>query len=303
MCRTGGRRCPAHSNPMRVAEYNAVRREREAAKKGKELSNAQYKHRVTYANEKVAELVDKGFETHNQYAYTDPSGNLFWDKERAIQHDEIVRDLLTEWDNVPTDGKALFTGGLGGAGKTTVLSEYAGVDLSTFATINPDDIKEILAEKGLIPEVPGLSPMEASPLVHEEASHISKMVARELLRQKKNVIYDVTMTSYDSTIKKVDELKDNGYHNIDVVFVDIPAEVSIRRAEGRHRAGINNLVVNKKGYGGRLLPVDIMKKQAAAQPLNILKKIVNEGIFQNWEVWDNSVDGRAPIKKDIDISV
>ncbi len=43
--------------------------------------------------------------------------------------------------------------------------------------INPDDIKEEMAKRGMIPEVGGLSPMEASDLVHEESSDVAKRLA------------------------------------------------------------------------------------------------------------------------------
>ena len=67
-----------------------------------------------------------------------------------------------------------MVGGLGGAGKTTILKGQANVDLSRYLMINPDDIKEEMAQRGLVPHIEGLSPMEASDLVHEESSAIAK---------------------------------------------------------------------------------------------------------------------------------
>ena len=43
---------------------------------------------------------------------------------------------------VPCERKAIVAGGLPGAGKTTVLPEFAGIDLSQYLMINPDVIKE-----------------------------------------------------------------------------------------------------------------------------------------------------------------
>ncbi len=74
-------------------------------------------------------------------------------------------------------GRAIIAGGLSGAGKSTVLDHYAGIDRSQYLTINPDDIKEKMADRGLIPQVDGLSPMEASDLVHEESSYIARRLA------------------------------------------------------------------------------------------------------------------------------
>jgi hypothetical protein len=46
-----------------------------------------------------------------------------------------------------------MVGGLGGAYKSTVLEKHAGIERSQYLTINPADIKEAMAERGLIPEV------------------------------------------------------------------------------------------------------------------------------------------------------
>lgn len=73
--------------------------------------------------------------------------------------------------NVPCGRLALFTGGLGGAGKTSMLARN-DVDVTQFLTLNNDDIKEEMASDGMIPQVNGLTPMEACPLVHEEASDV-----------------------------------------------------------------------------------------------------------------------------------
>ena len=72
---------------------------------------------------------------------------------------------------------AVVAGGLGGAGKTTVLGDHEGIDPTKYLTINPDDLKEELAQRGMIPKVDGLSPMEASDLVHEESSYLARQLA------------------------------------------------------------------------------------------------------------------------------
>jgi ABC-type nitrate/sulfonate/bicarbonate transport system ATPase subunit len=73
-------------------------------------------------------------------------------------------------DDVPSDGRAVIAGGIAGAGKTTVLESFAGIDRSQHLTVNPDEIKEKMAERRMIPGADGLSPMERSGLVHEESS-------------------------------------------------------------------------------------------------------------------------------------
>ena len=89
----------------------------------------------------------------------DGAGEI-WTEERDLLHDSIIEDLYARAANVPSDFKAIIAGGLGGAGKTTVLTQYADIDLSQYLMINPDDMKEEMARRGMIPEVEGLSPME-----------------------------------------------------------------------------------------------------------------------------------------------
>lgn len=294
MCRTGGRRCPSHSDPEKIAERNAQRRAHNAERKGAPLTDAQYNHRVDYAYDKIKTEVELGHETHKLFAVETPTGELNWNDERTNIHDEIIQELLDSWENVPENGEALFMGGLGGAGKTTVLTKHANIDVNKYAILNPDDIKEILAEKGYIPTVKGLSPMEASPLVHEEASHIVQRLSEILTQRKKNLIYDITMSSRPSTLRKIERLKNNGY-TVDAIFVDIPYEVSIKRSQSRHRAGINRLITEKEGYGGRLLPLEIIEKMHKMQPLQIFTDFCEEETFREWQLWDNGTDGKPAV--------
>ena len=62
-------------------------------------------------------------------------------------------------------------------GKGTILAKHAGIDTSKYLVIDPDQIKEQMARRGMIPEVEGLSPMERSVLVHEESSWFATNLA------------------------------------------------------------------------------------------------------------------------------
>ncbi len=52
----------------------------------------------------------------------------------------------------------------------------------------------------------------------------------------KNIIWDITMASRKSTEDRLDALDRAGYIST-AIFVDIPVEDSVRRADGRHRGG------------------------------------------------------------------
>jgi hypothetical protein len=152
-----------------------------------------------------------------------------WSRERREVHREITDTIYAQNSHVPTDRCAIIAGGLGGAGKSTVLDRHAGIDRSQYLTINPDKIKEEMAKRGLIPHLDGLSPMEASDLAHEESSYIAKRLARRALTDCKNVIWDITMSSH----KKTGRIEVALGRLFVGVFVDIPVERG--DPEPRHR--------------------------------------------------------------------
>jgi hypothetical protein len=220
-----------------------------------------------------------------------------WLPERAQAHKDIIDALWTKAANVPRDGEALIAGGLGGAGKSTVLRGGAGVDQSRFLTINPDDVKEEMVRRGLVPAVEGLSPMEASPIVHEESSHIANMLAKRAYAERVNVIWDITMSRQASVAKRIDELRAAGYDTVDAVFVDIPVETSVERALGRHRRGMESFRAGS-GTGGRYVPPALIRANASNAASSANREVFDglRGRFTSWVVFDNSVAGRDPVK-------
>jgi hypothetical protein len=230
-------------------------------------------------------------------AYTVNGEGAVWLPERAQAHKDIIDALWTKAANVPRDGEALIAGGLGGAGKSTVLRGGAGVDQSRFLTINPDDVKEEMVRRGLVPAVEGLSPMEASPIVHEESSHIANMLAKRAYAEQVNVIWDITMSRQASVAKRIDELRAAGYGTVDAVFVDIPVETSVERALGRHRRGMENFRAGS-GTGGRYVPPALIRANASNTASSANREVFDglRGRFNSWVVFDNSVAGRDPVK-------
>jgi hypothetical protein len=165
--------------------------------------------------------------------------------------------------------------------------------------INPDDIKVELAERGMIPEIAGLSPMEASDLVHEESSYLARQLAIRAQADGKNIIWDITMSDLAKTERRIDELRMAGYRQVDGVFVDIPGEVSIRRTDARHREGEDDYR-SGKGLGGRYVPPEIITLKADDEWGSQNRRTFDElkQRFDHWSLFDNSVDGRGPIRVD-----
>lgn len=215
-----------------------------------------------------------------------------WTAERAELHGEIVKDLYAEADAVPCEGEAILAGGLPGAGKTSVLTGVAGIDMSKYLMINPDNIKSEMARRGMIPELNGPSPMEASDLVHEESSDIAKRLAIRAYADKKNVIWDITMSSVESTHRRITDLRSAGYEETEGIFVDIPVDVSVRRAEARHREGHEKYLA-ESGLGERCIPPDRIRS-LADEEFGSINRATFEQVkheFRRWRVYDNSEDG------------
>jgi predicted kinase len=251
-----------------------------------------YEHaeRDKYVAAALADAHRAGLATDREYVID--VKRRIWTADRSEMHGEIVRDLYAKADGVPCEGKAILAGGLPGAGKTSVLGGVAGIDRSRYLMINPDDIKEELAKRGMVPEIKGLSPMEASDLAHEESSDVAKRLAIRAYADKKNVIWDVTMSSLASTQRRITDLKSEGYEHVEGIFVAIPVDVSVQRAENRHREGQDQCAAGH-GLGGRYLPPDRIQS-LADEKFGSINRAVFEQVkpeFNRWRIYDNSVDG------------
>jgi predicted kinase len=258
------------------------------------LTDAEWAEHLAEVETKLDKAKADGLATHIQETI-DPE-NEFWSDEREKLHDEIVDDLYGKSNGVPCEFQAVITGGLAGAGKTTILSDHVGIDLDCYLVINPDAIKEELARRGQVPRVEGLTPMEASGLAHEESSHIAKRLALRAQAEGKNVIWDVTMSSADSTTGRIDRLRAAGYTRVEGVFVDIPVEVSKRRADARHREDHEEFRA-AHGLGGRYISNELVTAQLddewGCKNRRNFEQLKHR--FDAWSLYDNSLDGRKPV--------
>jgi predicted kinase len=258
------------------------------------LTDAEHAEHVSEVRARLDRARADGLVTKLQH--TTDSDHEQWSDDRTGMHDAIIADLYGAAREVPCERRAILAGGLPGAGKTTVLEHHAGVDRSRYLTINPDEIKNEIAMRDMIPNVQGLSPMEASDLVHEESSHIAKRLARRAMREGKNVIWDITMSSWESTYERIGSLREFGYSHVEGIFVDIPVDVGIRRSDARHREG-NDSFCAGQGQGGRFVPAEVIAAQADPDWGSCNRRTFEE-IKPHLDAWlhcDNSVDGRRPL--------
>jgi predicted kinase len=258
------------------------------------LTDAEHAEHISEVEVRLEEVRAAGLSTDVQHTL-DGLGEV-WAKQRREVHDAIVNGLYELSAGVPCDGRAILAGGLPGSGKTTVLREFAGLDLSQYLMINPDTIKAEMARRGLMPAVDGLSPMEASELAHEESSHIAKRLANRAQADGRNVIWDITMSKTASTAGRVDSLRAAGYARVEGIFVDIPVEVSVRRADARHREEHDEFRAGH-GLGGRYIAESTILNNADASWGSGNRRNFEElkSRFDGWSRYDNSVDGGDPV--------
>jgi hypothetical protein len=194
--------------------------------------------------------------------YTTYHANGRWAPARYRAQRALLDTLYARQSHVPADGRAMMLGGLGGSGKGKVQRENASLQVADYFTVDPDTIKLEMAARGMIPAVDGLSPMEASPLVHLEASELSQRLARRVYRARLNVLWDITISNVPSVMARLDAMRKAGYSQIDGVFVDADPIVARERTIRRHSHGQASYAAGQ-GFGGRWVPEAISAENAA----------------------------------------
>lgn len=229
-----------------------------------------------------------------------PNGR--WTAERAAQQRALVDQVWArKARRVPSEHHAIMTGGLMGAGKTTVLNGPAEVDMSQYLTVSADDMKEEMIRRGMIPSIPGhpeLSPMELSALFHLESAFLADMLLERAVTAGKNVIIDASMGDKQAPVTRVRRLREAGYQ-VDAIFVDIPVDMSLERAAARYRYGMREWAQGR-GPGGRTIPPALIHRQrgSGGQTVNrrVYDELAAEGVFDQTETYDNT--GDAPRRSD-----
>lgn len=294
---------------LRVLDRRQKRVMLDARDKGRPVSLADLAERREYVRLALDTFHGDSQQWHSHAAR---DGNRVYDEERERLQSEIVTDVFREHADTPCEHRALVSGGLGGAGKSSVLASddftrRYGTDVSSWLTLDNDDIKRRMAEKGMIPRYGCLSPMELSTLVHEEASDILARIRDAAMRRGMNVILDGTMNNERSTARKIRELHEHGY-TVDALFVDITPDTSKRRADQRYQHGMIRFIEEGRGMGGRYLPEHVIDRQRPdpwspwkSRNAETFTRLARDGAFDHEPlVFDNDVDGRParPVRFD-----
>ncbi|WP_408925880.1 zeta toxin family protein [Corynebacterium sp. YSMAA1_1_F7] len=280
-------------NGLRAKTPEAERRDRLSGDGAPLDAGKGYQERGRWVEQTMKAMISRDGDSQARYSTVKADGTREYSPERRAQHAEIIGRLIAEAEAdgpVPRDRKALFTGGIGGSGKGATLKERNKGESTKYLTLNADDVKEIMAEMGMIEVPDNMAPMEGVALIHEESSDITSALARHAYKQGMNVVWDSTMGSTGSVQKRIDELRENGYDEIVGTFTDVPLEVSVNGAAQRYAQGMDKFI-GGNGYGGRYVPESVIRKAETETPGVTRNKQVFNSLrdqFDSWEIWDNN---------------
>lgn len=241
-------------------------------------SNPDYDRYVANLNTRLDQALEQVGGTDQVHDHVDGIDGAY-QPARQAQHDAIIDELMAKYENVPRERKAVMLAGPSGAGKSTtirMLGHQFGVEAdedgnpTNFATVNPDDIKEMMVARGMVD--PGLygrygfGPGEPMTLIHEESSHIAKRLHRHLVAHGSNVLIDGTFSGkLDKNIDKIRTLRGGGY-TVTGVLVDGDVDRSLINAGKRHtkiKAGItaDTQLDTSAPFQGRYVPLSHIEAQ------------------------------------------
>lgn len=195
-------------------------------------------------------------------------GKWRFNPEYRAKRNQLMNDYYRQYAlDKPQEGKGLIMGGIPASGKGTIQGHPdAQLDADNYFKLDPDDLKAKMIDRGMHLQLPGLSPMESSTLFHEESGDMAKELAKRAMKDKRNLLWDISMSSPGSVQGRIDDMRKHGYGQVDGAFVDADYDTSRQRqahryvkAEEGYRAGTNP-------HGGRWVPDSLSKSNAPTQP-------------------------------------
>lgn len=201
----------------------------------------------------------------SQGGYRNPDNT--WTAQRQRLHEQIIRSYIDRGmeNAVPGEGEtptAILLGGRGGSGKTSSTADMIP-NVDHYLNINSDDVKAML------PEYQGWN----ASLLHEESSMITDQIERIARELGLNVIYDATMKSEGSAVKRMQDYQAAGYA-VDGFFVHTTPYISATRAMARSLSS------------GRYVPPEyILGSRSNEATFDAIK-----GGMRSWTLIDNNGD-------------
>lgn len=205
-----------------------------------------------------------------------------WAPERQRLHQQIVEKHFA--GKKPANGQsvAYVLGGGPASGKSSIINAgHVAVDPDTIH-IDSDAIKGELPEYN---EMLAAKDHRAAAHVHEESSHIAKMIQEKASRGGFHTLLDGTGdSSFESLKSKVDKMRAAGQRVVGQ-YVTVSTEVAIQR----------NIERAKKT--GRL-PPESMLRNCHASVSRVVPQAIEAGLYDEFDLWDteNGVQKVATVR-------
>lgn len=235
--------------------------------------------------------------THKQHTMR-VKGKSVYTPERLAQQEELLNAIEERYSHIPKDFKVMMTGGIAGSGKTTQLRRNESLNAKDYAMISIDEVKEVMAERGMTPQIPGLLPLETDDLIKFEATNITKSLFDRMTRKGTNVLLDKTMAGEAPLREELRVLKERGYKPATAVFVDVDPAVAHERIRGRHKRGLDLWLTTGEGYGDRPVSGGAITGAMTTNPLfrsknaEFFTRVAKDGLFGEVHIFDSSDNGR-----------
>jgi hypothetical protein len=260
------------------------------------MTEVEYDQRVIAVEGALAAAVDAGLMT--DVTETIDVDRRIYSPERADVHKQLIEALYGSAEDIATDGRAMLLGGLPGhTGLDALRRDSEIADERGYARISTEEVLVAMAEADLIPEVPDLSPMEASALAHEEAEHVAYLLAGRAMADRRNILWDIAMTDHEAISSRVAALHGAGYGVVEGVFADIDIETSVERTRDAHWQGTDRWRMGD-GHGGRYLPAVAIRAHKDADWASSNRAAFEDAKdqFTQWAVYDCNAPGTPPTR-------
>ncbi|QFS89945.1 hypothetical protein FIV07_04250 [Mycobacterium sp. THAF192] len=131
------------------------------------FTDDEYREHIAALENQLNMLRSRDVDSRTLYGTT-TRGWTLWSGDRRAAQRRLVRELWQQHSaTVPREAKAMLVAGVDGAGKTTMRSDPSnGFTADRYFVIDPDEIGEAMAQRGMIPAVDGLSLMEVSAVTY-----------------------------------------------------------------------------------------------------------------------------------------
>ena len=215
--------------------------------------------------------------------FKDENGN--WIPSRQAEHEKIIADTFTPEaiaaaTPAPGEQPTLdILGGRGGSGKSFFTGPDGTVNEDKAIVLNNDNVKAALSN------YEGWNAAN----VHEESSEVGRTMERMAKDMGLNVVIDGTMKSENGAHERIDEFKEAGY-KVNGHYMYTSPEKSAERALKRAVDGEKRFNEGKQKVGGRF--VDPSYSHGSRTNEKTFDAVKHK--LDNWQVYDNNVDGRKP---------